>query len=141
MKIQTYVSVDRILGLVFNILLILPASFFLVAGFRWLVNPEAAASSLMMPLLTGAGLSSQMGDLGALFLGMGLLTMGALVTRKGDWLFAVALFLSCIVIYRLLAFALYYATLIMPMVAFELILAVWYFTASRILSKKESMHA
>ena len=127
--------------LLLNIFLILPGIFFLFTGFQWLVAPESAASALMMPLLSGAGLGSQIGDIGGLFLGMGLLVMGAVTTRKGEWPFAVAVLLSCIAVYRVLAFSLHDATLSMQSAVFELVLAVWFFFASTKLPIKESKNA
>ncbi len=127
----------KIIRIIFYAFLILPAVFFLFTGFRWLVSPEAAASTLMMPLLKGAALSSQMGDVGGLFLGMGLLVMGAVVSRKGDWLMSVSILLACIVIYRLLAFALHGASLVPQMIVLEIILSIWIGFASRKLSKQE----
>jgi len=141
MQLQKFFSPKRIGRLLLNIFLILPGIFFLFTGFQWLVAPESAASALMMPLLSGAGLGSQIGDIGGLFLGMGLLVMGAVTTRKGDWLFAVALLLSCIAVYRVLAFSLHDATLSTQSVVFETVLAIWFFIASRILPVKEPENA
>ncbi|MBN1429127.1 MAG: hypothetical protein JXB07_12195 [Anaerolineae bacterium] len=119
-----------------SIFLILPGVLFLFLGFQWLVAPESGASALMMPLLAGAGLNSQISDIGGLFLGMGLLVMGAVTTRKGDLLFSVAVILSCIAVYRVLAFSLHDATLPMQSIALEVVLAIWFFVASRILSEE-----
>ena len=141
MQLQKFFSPKRIGRLLLNIFLILPGIFFLFTGFQWLVAPESAASALMMPLLSGAGLGSQIGDIGGLFLGMGLLVMGAVTTRKGDWLFAVALLLSCIAVYRVLAFSLHDATLSMQSLVFEMVLAIWFFIASRILPVEEPRDA
>jgi hypothetical protein len=116
--------------------LILPAVFFLLTGYRWLVSPEDAASTLMMPLLKGFALSSQMGDIGGMFLAMGLLTTGAVVYRKGDWLMSVSIILACIAIFRLLSYTLHGAALVRQMVVFEIVLSVWFGLASRKLSKK-----
>jgi hypothetical protein len=141
MQLQKLFSPKRIGRLLLNIFLILPGIFFLFTGFQWLVAPESAASALMMPLLSGAGLGSQIGDIGGLFLGMGLLVLGAVTTRKGDWLLAVALLLSCIAVYRVLAFSLHDATLSMQSLVFEMVLAIWFFIASRILPVKEPENA
>jgi len=127
----------RIIRIIFNTFLILPAVFFLLTGYRWLVSPEAAASILMMPLLKGVALSSQMGDIGGMFLAMGLLTTGAVVYRKGDWLMSVSIILACIAIFRLLSYTLHGAALVRQMVVFEIVLSIWFGIASRKLSKKE----
>jgi hypothetical protein len=127
----------KITRIIFNAFLVLPAVFFLFTGYRWLVSPEVAASNLMMPLLKGAALSSQMGDIGGLFLGMGLLVTGAVVSRKGDWLMSVSIILACIAIFRILAYTLHGAVLIRQMVVFEIVLSIWFGIASRKLSKQE----
>jgi len=138
-KLQEFFSLKRIGRLIFNTFLVLPGLFFLFTGFQWLVTPESGASALTMPLLSGAGLGSQIGDIGGLFLGMGLLTMGAVTTRKRDLLLSVAVLLSCITIYRFLAFSLHGATLIVQSIAIEIVLAVWFFIASTKLDRKVGM--
>ena len=130
--------VVKIRSIIFTAFLILPGIFFLFTGYRWLVSPETAASALMMPLLDGAGRSSQMSDIGGLFLGMGLVVMSAVVTRKGDWLIPVSIILACIGIFRLLAFSLHDATLIPQMVVVETVLSVWFAIASQKLSGEGS---
>jgi uncharacterized membrane protein YjjP (DUF1212 family) len=127
----------RIIRIIFNTFLILPAVFFLLTGYRWLVSPEAAASILMMPLLKGFALSSQMGDIGGMFLAMGLLTTGAVVYRKGDWLMSVSIILACIAIFRLRSYTLHGAALVRQMVVFEIVLSIWFGIASQKLSKQE----
>jgi len=130
----------KLRSIVFTTFLILPGVFFLLTGYQWLVSPETAADALMMPLLDGMGRSSQMSDIGGLFLGMGLVIIGAVVTRKGDWLMPVSIILTCIGIFRLLAFALQDATLIPQMVVIEIVLSVWFAIASRKLSVKNSTY-
>ncbi len=127
----------KIIRIIFYAFLILPAVFFLFTGYRWLVSPETAASNLMMPLLKGAALSSQMGDVGGLFLAMGLLVTGAVVSGKGDWLKSVSIILACIAVFRILAYTLHGAVLIRQMFVFEIVLSIWFGIASRKLSKKE----
>lgn len=133
--------VMKLRSVIFTAFLILPSVFFLFTGYQWLVSPETAADALMMPLLDGAGRSSQMSDIGGLFLGMGLVIMGAVVTRKGDWLLPLSIILACIAIFRLLAFSLYDAALIPQMVVMEIVLSIWFGLASRKLSAKESKNA
>lgn len=127
----------KLRSILFTAFLILPGVFFLFTGFQWLVAPDAAAAALMMPLLDGAGLSSQMSDIGGLFLGMGLAVMGAVVTHKGDWLMPVSIILACIGIFRLLAFSLHDATLIPQMLVIEIVLSVWFGIASQKLSARK----
>ena len=131
----------RIIRIVVTIFLILPAAFFLFTGFRWLVSPADAAGALLMPLLSGSGLGSQIGDIGGMFLALGIVVMGAVVTQKGDWLMPVAIVLGCIVLFRLLAFSLYSAPLAPQAIVFELALSVWFVFASRLLKPREASDA
>ena len=131
----------RIIRIVVTIFLILPAAFFLFTGFRWLVSPADAAGALLMPLLSGSGLGSQIGDIGGMFLALGIVVMGAVVTQKGDWLMPVAIVLGCIVLFRLLAFSLYSAPLAPQAIVFELALSVWFVFASRLLKHREASDA
>ncbi len=133
--------VMKLRSIIFTAFLILPGVFFLFTGFQWLVSPETAADALMMPLLDGAARSSQMSDIGGLFLGMGLVVMGAVVTRKGDWLMPISIILACIGIFRLLAFSLHDATLIPQMVVVEIVLSVWFAIASQKLLVEEPTNA
>jgi hypothetical protein len=123
--------------IVIDVFLVLPGTFFLFTGFRWLFAPDVAAAKLLMPLLKGTALSSQMGDVGGLFMGMGLLVMGAVVTRKREWLSAVAVILACVAILRVFAFSLHDAGFVPQMIIFEAVLSVWFGIASGLLKEKE----
>lgn len=120
-----------------RVLLALPAILFLVTGLRWLTDPTAAAGQLGMPLLEGVGRSSQMGDVGGLFLSMGLMILLAIVTARRSWFYAPALMLSLIAFYRILAWILHDASLPVPMVIVEVVVAAMLLLVSRRLSEKE----
>ena len=141
LQLKKILSPKNIGKFALNVFLILPGIFFLFLGFRWLVAPDSAASALMMPLLAGAGLNSQISDIGGMFLTMGLLIMGAVTTRKSDLLFSVAVLLSCIALYRVLSFTLHDATLVMESIGFEIVMAVWFFIASRMMNAEERSNA
>ena len=141
LQLKKILSPKNIGKFALNVFLILPGVFFLFLGFRWLVAPDTAAAALMMPLLAGAGLNSQISDIGGMFLAIGLLTMGAVTTRKGDLLFSVALLLSCIAVYRVLSFTLHDATLIMQSLGIEIVLSVWFFIASKRMNAQERKNA
>jgi len=127
----------RIKNKLFTLLILLPGIMFLVTGLRWLVDPALAASVVMMPLLVdGVGLSSQIGDIGGLFLAMGLMILFALTSGNGEWLKPVALLLTCIAFYRLVAFFVHAADLVPQMIVIELGLAAWlYFAAGKLIKK------
>lgn len=131
----------RIMRILINTFLVLPAAFFLTTAFRWLVSPAEAAEALMMPLLHGSAMGSQMGDIGGMFLALGVVVMGAVVTRTGAWLVPVSVVLGSIVLFRLLAFSLYGAPLLLQAIVFELVLAIWFAFASRLVAPEEPSRA
>ena len=57
---------------------------FLFNGLMWLISPADIASSLGMPLLTGHGLSTQIGDLASFFLVVGIFTLLGAYTKKNS---------------------------------------------------------
>ena len=130
----------RVIRIVITALLVMPAALFLFLGFRWLVAPERAVAALLMPLLRGSGLGSQMGDIGGMFLAIGLIVMGAVITQRGSCLVPVSVLLGCIVLFRLLAFALYAAPLAPQALAVELVLSGWFAFASRMMGTDETAH-
>ncbi|MEH6558154.1 MAG: hypothetical protein V7459_00205 [Oceanicoccus sp.] len=115
---------------VLRVIVILPAILFVFIGLRWLVDPEAAAAALGMPLLEGIGRSSQMGDIGGFFLAGGIMIVLGVITAKRAWFQAPALLLMTIAIYRILAWLLHDAALATPMIAVEVVLAVLFVFAS-----------
>ena len=71
-----------------NILTYTIGFLFLINGLMWLISPADIASSLGMPLLTGHGLSTQIGDLASFFLVVGVFTLLGAYTKKTYWLYA-----------------------------------------------------
>ena len=115
-------------------LVALPAIGFLVIGLRWAIDPSSAASDLGMTLLSGVGRSSQIGDVGALFLSMGSMILIALTTGQRSWFYAPALMLSLIAVLRILAWLLHGAALTLDMIILEVIVASLLLLASSRLS-------
>ena len=105
-----------------RIFLVLPAIGFLVTGLRFAVAPAGAAKGLAMPLLDGAARSSQVGDVGALFLGMGLMILTALVTLERTWFIAPAILLLLVAVLRVLAWLFHGAALMIPMIVPEIVI-------------------
>ncbi len=106
-----------------KILLLAPAVLFLVMGLRWWVDPAGAADALGMPLLHGLGLSSQIGDLAAFFLLISLFALTGIVTGARHWFFAPVALLLLAAFSRILAWAIQDASLALPMILFELLVA------------------
>ncbi|MEZ7942934.1 MAG: hypothetical protein QMC41_06365 [Halioglobus sp.] len=117
-------------------LVALPAIGFLVIGLRWAIDPSSAASDLGMTLLSGVGRSSQIGDVGALFLSMGSMILIALTTGQRSWFYAPALMLSLIAVLRILAWLLHGAALTLDMIILEVIVASLLLLASSRLSRE-----
>jgi hypothetical protein len=117
-------------------LVALPAIGFLVIGLRWAIDPSSAASDLGMTLLSGVGRSSQIGDVGALFLSMGSMILIALTTGQRSWFYAPALMLSLIAVLRILAWLLHGAALTLDMIILEVIVASLLLFASSRLSRE-----
>jgi hypothetical protein len=98
----------------------------------WLIVPARAAKVLEMPLLTGAGLSSQM-DIGAMFLGGAIFTMLALITRERPWFIAAAVLILGAAVYRTNAFLFHGAAFLAHMVVIEVVIGAILIIASRVL--------
>ena len=81
----------------------------------WLVNPEGAAESLGMELLSGIGASTQIGDLSAFFLATAI--MIGLAQRPGEsaWLYPI----GSAALMRTLAWALGHADFALAFILFE----------------------
>ena len=122
---------------ILSVLLVLPAIAFIVTGLRFATAPADAAKGLAMPLLDGAARSSQIGDVGALFLGMGLMMLTALVTRTREWFLAPALLLGLVAVLRILAWLVHDAALMMRPIVVEVVVASLLVIASSKLRETE----
>ncbi|MEZ5572123.1 MAG: hypothetical protein R3E64_08875 [Halioglobus sp.] len=107
-----------------RILVILPAVLFVVMGLRWATDPTGAATALGMTLMDGVGRSSQIGDVGGLFLSMGIMILVGLVTGRRIWFYAPALMLSLVAVLRVLAWLFHGAALSMDMIVVEVVVAI-----------------
>ena len=119
-----------------RVLVVLPAIGFLVIGLRWAIDPSEAASDLGMTLLAGIGRSSQIGDVGALFLSMGSMMLIALITAQRSWFYAPAIMLSLVAILRILAWLLHDAALALDMIVVEIVVSALLLLASARLSRE-----
>jgi type IV secretory pathway VirB3-like protein len=129
--------VSTALKRVLRVVLALPAIGFLVTGLRFAVAPAGAAKGLAMPLLDGAARSSQIGDVGALFMGMGLMILTALTTLKREWFIAPAILLALVAVFRILAFLFHDAALLVDMIVAEVVIASLLVLASKKLIETE----
>ena len=108
---------------VLKVIVAVPAILFLVIGLRWLLAPAGVAGEFGMPLLDGLGLSTQIGDLAAFFIGAGAMMLLGVLTLNKTWLLAPALLLSLTAVFRVLAWALHDASFAATQIAVEVVVA------------------
>lgn len=116
---------------VLSVLVALLGVLFLLIGIRWLIDPAAAAATLGMPLLDGIGRSTQIGDMTAFFLTLGLLILMGLVTAHRIWYYPACMLLGLAAAGRLLAWAVHDAAFAFDLVAVEVIVTAFLLFASR----------
>ena len=115
-----------------------PAVLFIVMGLRWLLDPAGIAPSLGLSLETGLGLSTQVGDLAAFFLVLGISTLIALVTGQRAWYYPGVMLLLIAASGRLIAWVLHGAALPVQVIGFEIVIALGLLTASRWLPDRDN---
>ena len=104
---------------------------FIVTGLRWLLAPAGVAPEFGLALSTGVGLSSQIGDMSAFFLTLGVCILMGLTTQRTLWYYPPIILLSLTAVGRTLAWLLHDAALAMNLIAPEVIVALILLTASR----------
>ena len=104
---------------------------FIVTGLRWLLAPAGMAPEFGLALSTGVGLSSQIGDMSAFFLTLGVCILMGLTTQRTIWYYSPIILLSLTAVGRILAWLLHDAALAMNLIAPEVIVALILLTASR----------
>ena len=104
---------------------------FLVTGLRWLLAPAGVAPEFGLALSTGVGLSSQIGDMSAFFLTLGVCILMVLTSQRTVWYYPPIILLSLTAVGRILAWLLHDAALAMNLFAPEVIVALILLTASR----------
>ena len=114
----------RLLVLLFGIL-------FLVTGLRWLLAPAGIAPDFGLALGSGIGLSSQVGDMSAFFLTLGVCMLMGLTTRRSIWYYPPIMLLSLTAVGRVLAWLIHDAALATQLIAPEVIVSLVLLFASR----------
>jgi len=115
---------------ILSVLVLLPAILFLVTGLRWLVDPAGVAPEFGLVLGEGLGLSSQVGDMSAFFLTLGICMLMALVSGRRTWYYPPALLLLLTAVGRVIAWLLHDAALA-SQIGVEVLVAVILLVASR----------
>jgi len=104
---------------------------FIVTGLRWLLAPAGVAPEFGLVLSSGIGLSSQIGDMSAFFLTLGVCILMGLTTQRTIWYYPPIILLSLTAIGRVLAWLLHDAALATDLIAPEVIIALILLIASR----------
>ena len=108
---------------ILNIITYALGFLFFFIGLQWVLNPADAASSLGMQLLTGVGLSSQIGDFTSFFFVVGLFTLLGAYTKDTKWLYAPIALLGFAAIFRSLAHLIHGADFAADMIVVEILVA------------------
>ncbi len=107
---------------------------FIVMGLIWLLAPGFISTQMRMDLLTGDGLSTQIGDLASFFLTLGSCIAIALVTMRPVWLYPPVMLLAFAAAGRLIAWGLHGAGLAIDMILFEVVVATLLFVVAQKMS-------
>ena len=110
---------------------LLCGALFIVTGLRWLLAPAGVAPEFGLALSTGVGLSSQIGDMSAFFLTLGVSILMGLTTGRAIWYYPPMILLSLTTVGRILAWLLHDAALATGLIAPEVIVALILLIASR----------
>lgn len=110
---------------------IVPAVVFTAIGVFWLVIPTFAGAQLGMDLLSGAGLSTQIGDMASFFLTVGLCVVLGLKTGNQQWFYPVIMLMLFAAGGRTIAWLVHEAAFAADKIAVELIVAGLLFALAR----------
>ena len=119
------------MNIVLRAIVLLCGLLFIVTGLRWLLAPAGVAPELGLVLSTGVGLSSQIGDMSAFFLTLGVCILMGLSTQRVIWYYPPIILLSLTAVGRVLAWLLHDAALATDLIAPEVIVALILLIASR----------
>ena len=114
-----------------KLLVLLFGILFLVTGLRWLLAPAGIAPDFGLALGSGIGLSSQVGDMSAFFLTLGVCILMGLTTQRSVWYYPPIMLLSLTAVGRVLAWLIHDAVLATQLIAPEVIVSLVLLFASR----------
>jgi hypothetical protein len=119
------------MNIVLRAVVLLCGVLFIVTGLRWLLAPAGVAPEFGLALSSGVGLSSQIGDMSAFFLTLGVCIMMGLTTQRTVWYYPPVILLSVSAVGRVLAWLLHDAALATDLIAPEVIVVLILLIASR----------
>jgi hypothetical protein len=114
-----------------KLLVLLFGILFLVTGLRWLLAPADIAPDFGLALGSGIGLSSQVGDMSAFFLTLGVCMLTGLTTQRSVWYYPPIMLLLLTAVGRVLAWLLHDAALATQLIAPEVMVSLVLLFASR----------
>ena len=114
-----------------KLLVLLFGILFLVTGLRWVLAPAGIAPDFGLALGSGIGLSSQVGDMSAFFLTLGVCMLMGLTTQRSVWYYPPIMLLSLTAVGRVLAWLIHDAALATQLIAPEVIVSLVLLFASR----------
>lgn len=106
---------------IIRVMTVLPGLLFLLIGVRWIVDPGGAAGELGMPLLEGAGLSTQVGDMTAFFLTLGICILTGAATLRRHWFYPAMMLLGFAATMRIVSWLAYGAELAVQSIFVEVV--------------------
>ena len=119
------------MNIVLRAVVLLCGVLFIVTGLRWLLAPAGVAPEFGLALSSGVGLSSQIGDMSAFFLTLGVCIMMGLTTQRTVWYYPPVILLAVTAGGRVLAWLLHDAALATDLIAPEVIVVLILLIASR----------
>ena len=114
-----------------RLLVLLCGILFLVTGLRWLLAPAGVAPEFGLVLGSGVGLSSQVGDMSAFFLTLGVCILMGLTRQRPVWFYPPMILLSLTAVGRIVAWLLHDAALAVNLIAPEVIVTLILLIAAR----------
>ena len=108
-----------------RLIMALPAIPMALTTLNFVINPSKAAEALGMELLTGIGLSTQLGDFGAFFAVAAFLIGAGSLFMKSEYFKIAALLFGSAALFRTIAWALNGAEFATSLIISEVVLVVW----------------
>ncbi len=120
---------------IIKVIAALPGVPMLLIALGLIAQPEDALSSLSMPMLEGAALSTQLGDMTSFFLCTGVFIFIGAFRAIPQWLYAGAALLIVTAVARTYAWLVHGAALSVEPIAVEVISTIWLVVCAYLMSR------
>jgi|TARA_B110000967_G_scaffold188045_1_gene210496 hypothetical protein len=127
-----------VINKILRVVTFLPGILFVAMGVGWVIDPASSAARVGMPLVEGVGRSTQVADLGAFFLTMGLLILIGVTTLKRIWFYPPMMLLGLAATFRIIAWLVHGAAFAGSMIAVEVIVTTLLYVSTIRLCEKSS---